>query len=83
MPNVTFVVDEEVLRKARKLALDRDTTVTQMLRDYLDHLVNDGAALAKKRADEFRRVADELARPAGGVKFNREEVYDREILRRY
>ena len=82
MPNVTFSVDDELLRRARKVALDRDTTVTQLLRTYLEQLVG-GASLARQRADEFRRVANELARNAGGEKFNREELYDRPILRRY
>ena len=83
MTNVTFSVDDDLLRKARKLALDRDTTVTQLLRDYLEHLVASESSAAKQHAAEFRRVADKLARDAGGFKFNREEIYDRPILRRY
>ncbi len=83
MPNLTFTVDEQLLLRARKLALDRSTTVTQLLRDYLQQLVSTDAGVAQQRADEFRRVARKLARPAGGEKFNRENVYDRTVLRRY
>ena len=80
---MTFTVDEQLLLQARKLALDRNTTVTQLLRDYLEQLVNTDAGAAQQRAEEFRRVARKLARPAGGEKFNREDVYDRTVLRRY
>lgn len=83
MTNVTFSVDDDLLRQARKLALDRDTTVTQMLRDYLVGLVASESTAAKQRAEEFRRVSDQLARDAGGFKFNRDDCYDRPILRRY
>jgi hypothetical protein len=83
MPNVTFTVDDELLRKARKVAVDRDTTVTQLLRDFLEQLAGSDAALAKQRAEEFRRVVRKLARPAGGEKFNREDANDRAVLRRY
>jgi len=83
MPNVTFTVDDELLRKARKVAVDRNTTVTQMLRGFLEQMVVSDETLAKQRAEEFRRVTRKLARDAGGVKFNREELYDRDVLRRY
>lgn len=83
MTNVTFSVDDDLLRKARRLALDRDTTVTQLLREFLEKLVASESSTAKQRAEEFRRVADRLARDAGGFKFDREEIYDRPILRRY
>ena len=33
--NVTLTVEEEVLRKARKAALDRDTSVNMLVREYL------------------------------------------------
>ncbi len=83
MTNVTFSVDDELLRKARKVAVDRDTTVTQLLRGFLEQLVASDESVAKQRAEEFRRVTRKLARDAGGVKFNREELYDRNVLRRY
>ena len=35
MPNITLQIDEEVLRKARKVAVDQDTTVTEMVREFL------------------------------------------------
>jgi predicted transcriptional regulator len=83
MTNVTFSVDDDLLRRARKLALDRDTTVTQLLRDYLEQLVASESSAAKQRAEEFRRVTRKLARHAGGAKFDREEIHDRPVLRRY
>lgn len=83
MTNVTFSVNDDLLRKARRLALDRDTTVTQLLREFLEKLVASESSAAKQRAEEFRRVTRKLARNAGGAKFNREELYDRPVLRRY
>ena len=38
--NVTLTVDEELLRAARKAALDRDTSVNRLVRDYLAGLAN-------------------------------------------
>ena len=83
MPNVTFSIDDDVLRRARKVALERNTTVTQMLREFLEETARPQAEAAKRRAEEFMRVTEALARDAGGEKFNREDCYDRPILHRY
>jgi len=37
--NLTLSIDEGVLLEARKLALERRTTVNQLVRDYLGELV--------------------------------------------
>lgn len=51
MTNLTLAIDEELLRKARKLAVERDTSVNQLVRDYLGSLVSqqDRRRLARER----------------------------------
>ena len=33
--NITLNIDEEIVKKVRKIAIDKDTTLTAMVRDYL------------------------------------------------
>lgn len=40
MKNLTLAIDEDLLREARKIAVDRNTTVNSLVRDYLTDLVN-------------------------------------------
>ena len=47
MTNVTFSIDDDVLRRARKVALERNTTVTQMLREFLEETARPQAEAAK------------------------------------
>ncbi len=35
MSNITLKVDDEIIRKVRKIAIDKNTTLTQMVREYL------------------------------------------------
>jgi hypothetical protein len=35
MPNITLSVQEDVIKKVRKIALDRNTTLTSMVRKFL------------------------------------------------
>lgn len=83
MKNLTLSVDEDVLQRVRKLAVERNTTVTQMLREHLETLARETDRTGEERAQEFLRVMREMARPAGGEKFDREALYDRPILRRH
>ena len=39
--NLTLTIDEDLLRSARKVALDRDTSVNQLVRTYLSALVHE------------------------------------------
>ena len=35
MPNLTLSVDEETIKKVRKIAIEKDTTLTAMVRNFL------------------------------------------------
>lgn len=81
MSNLTITVDEELLKKARMRALEEDTSVNAVLRDYLE----DYAGLRRERQEAGRKIM-ELARnskmSSGGEGLpKREELYDREICR--
>lgn len=55
--NVTLTIEPAVLKAARKYALDRDTSVNQLVRDYLAGLAGQGDELETARNDlkEFFR----------------------------
>jgi hypothetical protein len=76
MQNLTLAIEEEVLLAARKLALDRNTTVNKLVREFLASLV---------RQDESRRAALERLRgrmqdgvlEVGGRGWSREDLHER------
>jgi hypothetical protein len=49
------------VREVRKIALDRDTTLTQLVRAYLEKLVADNAQSDEKRA-ALERLEDSFKR---------------------
>lgn len=49
--NVTLSLDESLVRKVRKIAVDRDTTLTGMIRDYLEQLAAEDAVSGRKRRE--------------------------------
>ena len=77
--NLTLTVDSELLKSARKVALDRDTTVNQLFRDYLTQLVGEAEAPHKKAAADLRKMFRESKARIGGATWTRDEIYDRSI----
>lgn len=75
--NITLNIDEEVVRKVRKIASDRDTTLAAMVSDYLARLAQEDAVARKERVllleDSFRR----LSRSMGAQRWNRDDLYTR------
>lgn len=75
MANLTITVDAQTLKRARIRALEEDTSVNALLRDYLEEY----AGVKRERREAWRKI-QELARSSGmssGGKGlpSREELY--------
>ena len=74
--NLTLTIDEDLLRAARKVALDRNTSVNQMVREYLEATVRDTgrrqAAIAKME-EIFRTTRAKV----GPITWTRDEIHER------
>ena len=74
--NLTLALDDELLRAARKVALDRNTSLNQLVRDFLVRLVRetDQQQTALARLDEiFRTNRIEIGRKT----WNRDDLHQR------
>lgn len=74
MTNVTIVIDEEVLRRARVRAAGQGTSVNAVLRDELKrYAAGDGA---NRAADRFLALARRKpGRSTPGPRWTREDLY--------
>ncbi len=75
--NITLNIDEDIVKKVRKIAIDKDTTLTAMVRDYLTWLANGDAAERQHRIslveDSFRTVSRDM----GQRNWTREDLHAR------
>ena len=76
--NVTLTVDDRVLREARKIALDRNTSVNQMVREFLEQLVGepDRRKEALRKIEEFWRTHTV---EVGPITWTRDDLHDRKF----
>ncbi len=74
--NVTLVVETDLLLAARKVALDRRTSVNQLVRDYLASLVEESSRKRLARTRLRKAFATGLV-DAGKRTWSRDDLYDR------
>ena len=62
--NITLNIDDEIVKKVRKIAIDKDTTLTAMVRDYLHWLAMGDAPDRQRRVvfldDSFQRISCDM-----------------------
>ena len=77
--NITLSRDEKLVKEVRKIAVERDTTLTGLVREYLQKLAAENA-----KGDSQKRQLEALERTFKTIKLNignrtwkREDLYDR------
>lgn len=87
MKNITVAVDDETYRQARVRAAEADTSVSALVRGFLEELVH--GETRQERFERLKRLQDdviaEIEARGGGLSaadnLSREELYDRDALR--
>jgi len=49
--NVTLSLNDDLVKKVRKIAVDRDTMLTGLIRQYLEQVAAQDSALGRKRRE--------------------------------
>lgn len=49
--NVTLSLDDDLVKKIRKMAVEQDTTLTGIIRDYLEKLAAESAVSGRRRRE--------------------------------
>ena len=77
MSNITLSVDDELIRKVRKVAIDKNTTLTQMVRDFLASVAARDAAQRMRAVRQLERSFEKFSRDMGKRDWSRENLHER------
>ncbi len=80
MKNITVSVPEPVYRRARVHAAARDTSVSALVREYLESLTGGESEFERRRRVQDEVLASVRRFRAGG-RLKRDEAHDRDALR--
>ena len=75
--NITLSIDEEIVKKIRKIAIDKNTTLTAMVRDYLTAVANTDSSRRKELAARLKTSFQHLSRDMGPRTWTREDIHAR------
>jgi hypothetical protein len=77
--NITLTLEDKLVKEVRKIAADRDTTLTGLVREYLERLAEENAKSGRKRRElEALERSFELVKVTMGKKnWRREDLYER------
>lgn len=75
--NITLRVDDDIIKKIRKIAIDKNTTLTQMIRDYLYSVAKVNDIEQDIAIKELDALFIAFSRDMGPRTWKREELYER------
>ena len=77
--NITLSVDEKIIKEVRKIAIERDTTLSCLVREYLEKLASENAAGGRKRREReaLERSFANLQIKVGRPTWRREDLHER------
>jgi plasmid stabilization system protein ParE len=77
--NVTLSLDDDLVKEVRKIAVERDTTLTGLVRAHLQELAAEHAKSGSKRREieELRRSFETLKVNIGRRTWKREDLHER------
>lgn len=77
--NITLSLDDKLVKNVRKIAVERDTTLTGLVRAYLEQLAAEQAASGKKRREReaLERSFSQFQFRLGKKTWRREDLYAR------
>lgn len=79
--NITLSIEDTLLKQARKLAAERNTSLNNLIREYLCHITN--ASEQQRLVESLDSLWEESSQVAvdPDYRWNREDAYDRSVLR--
>jgi len=77
MPNITLSVDDDIVRKVRRIAIDKNTTLTAMIREYLTSVAGRDDQIKHETISKLNRSFRTISRDMGQRKWSREDLHER------
>ena len=77
--NITLSLPDDLVKRVRKIAVDRDTTLTGLVREYLADMAKRDSREGRKRREReaLERSFEQLEFTMGKKTWRREDLYER------
>ena len=77
MANITMSMDDNFLRRARKAAIDQNTTISDLFRSFLGDVVRREESRRDYVAAELDKLFEASQASSGGARHSRDSLHER------
>jgi 5'(3')-deoxyribonucleotidase len=77
MSNITISIDDDLLKKAKKIAIDHDTSFNGLIREYVKELVLREEKFRRLQIKELDTLFTESTARVGDITWSREDLHER------
>ena len=77
MTNITLAIEEDVVKKVRKLAVERNTSLTGLVRETLRQLASREDQVTEDCIAELKACYETSPAKVGEKSWNRQDLYER------
>lgn len=75
--NITLSLSDDLIRRAKVLAAQRDTSVSEVVRELLEQATGSPEPYAVEWAEEERRMREGIGMRIGEISWSRADVHQR------
>ena len=75
--NITMAIDQDLLEKVKKIAVDKNTTISGLIRLYLNNLVEQEEKNKNEIISELNQIFNHSKAVIGNKNWNREDLHER------
>jgi metal-responsive CopG/Arc/MetJ family transcriptional regulator len=75
--NITMAMDEKLLKKARKIAFEKNKSLSDLIRKYLQQLVEKEEMRKNNIVNELEKLFNNSHAEIGNKKCTRDQLYER------
>ncbi len=77
MSNITMTLDDEVIKKVKKIAIEKNTTLTGLIRDYLTRLAKREDQRIEEVIAQLSEIMNSSDIKVGQITWTRDELHER------
>ncbi len=77
MSNITMTIDDTVIKKVKKIAIEKNTTLTGLVRDYLTGIAKREDLRAEEIISQLSKIMNSANMEIGKITWTRDELHER------
>jgi len=77
MSNITMTIDDTVIKKVKKIAIEKNTTLTGLVRDYLNGVAKREDSRTEEIISQLSEIMNSADIEVGEITWKRDELHER------